>query len=337
MTIQEYAEHARQQDAVLAGQANTNAAGLQNGASYGQLGMQNANTWNRTGLQEAVSSGSIVISAGSSIPGLTLRSGGTFRIPLGSSASPQFFYSPYPTAKQRAKLLADRAFKLVKRCFRHEDTAAVTRSKLSAASIAAAAKLNGQTALYEEMSVRLVNATTSAKLAAAGFTIYIDTKAVRGFQARTMGDINLTPIENFGRPIPDAPAQKLRDARESKLFKSFTVLHAGAAMIKTTAQKIREKDPIVFGLVEQHPDRLYYICDWIDELCHLTLGELIASPDFAGSLQSVDVNEKDLAAEVAERESLLARTNTATWKTTEAAAKRIEQRKPWGKIWGGIV
>ena len=36
----------------------------------------------------------------------------------------------------------------------------------------------------------------------------------------------------------------------------------------------KKRDPILFGLIKGSR-KLYYICDWIDEYCDLTLSQLI--------------------------------------------------------------
>ena len=44
------------------------------------------------------------------------------------------------------------------------------------------------------------------------------------------------------------------------------------------AKERREKDPIIFGALKKDGkvlDRLYYICDWVDEYCDLTLDKLV--------------------------------------------------------------
>lgn len=238
----------------------------------------------------------------------------------------------FTTAKPKPKLTAARVFALVKRCWRTNSLEPLTKLRSSAASLAAQAQENGQTALYEEMSKRVASISVELRLLEAGFATYIDRTAINRFATRDGADTHLTNIENFGRPIPDGVATKLKAARDSKLFSGFTVLHAGMAMIKTTAQKIREKDPILFGTVEAHPDRLYVIADWLDEWCHLTLSELITHDDFTGSLEAVEVDEAKLAAEVARRDELLATARPSTWKNNEQEARKMEgvpATAPW--------
>ena len=242
-----------------------------------------------------------------------------------------------PLATPRRKRIAPGfAFKALKRIVRKLTPGSVSASKNAAVVLAMKSKANGQTALYEELTSTIAKTSVEARLVEAGFGTYLDKKAVSHFTARTGGGndgINMTPIKNFGRPIPDGAALLLKKARESGLFSGFNVLHAGMAMIKTAAEKIREKDPIIFGLVEAHPDRLYVIADWVDEFCHLTLSELLVHPEFAGSLQNVEVDETALVEEAGERQRLLDTTNSGTWRANEAKAKNLQGGRPWWKLW----
>lgn len=223
----------------------------------------------------------------------------------------------------RQKLAIDRAFAIVKRCLHRQTPDSINGKMRAAASLGKMARENGQQGLYEEMTATVANESLSMRLVAAGFGNYLARSTVMVFANRCAPAINLTPIVNFGRPIPPEVGVKLKRARETKLFSDFTVLHAGTAWIKTAAQKIREKDPILFGTVAAQPDRLYFIADWVDEQCHLTLSELLVDPNFTGSLESVDVDENKAVGDTAERKRLLDTARTSTWQANERAAQSI--------------
>ena len=48
---------------------------------------------------------------------------------------------------------------------------------------------------------------------------------------------------------------------------------AGKSSAKTKKEIEEEKDPILFGVFKESR-RLYYIGDWIDEYCNLTMNEV---------------------------------------------------------------
>ncbi len=254
----------------------------------------------------------------------------------GSTASSNILQLPTRRTLPEAK-----AFAAIKRCLRTEYAPALDKRKGVTLALLKQAKENGQTALFEELSRRISMADTEEKLIKAGFGTYINQRAVTGFSGRTRGATNITALENFGRPIPEAAAAKLRVARKSGLFQTFMVLHAGVAMIKTSAQKIREKDPIIFATVNGQPDRLYFICDWIDELCNLTLSELLVKEDFTGSLQIADgaLDEsalEEIKADAAKRDQMLAETKASNFRELEKKARDMEAKplftvKPWIK------
>jgi hypothetical protein len=60
------------------------------------------------------------------------------------------------------------------------------------------------------------------------------------------------------------------------IFDNYVVLHYdpdGKATQMTEAEIAAKKDPILFGVI-QHRRRLYFIADWVDEQCDLTLDQI---------------------------------------------------------------
>ena len=94
--------------------------------------------------------------------------------------------------------------------------------------------------------------------------------------------VKIIELENYEREIPEDVAEKVMDAQERGLFDEFFIVftdYTGEAE-RTVSKENRDKDPILFGVIH-HPDkdrvptnRLYYIADWVDEYCDLTLEEL---------------------------------------------------------------
>jgi hypothetical protein len=61
------------------------------------------------------------------------------------------------------------------------------------------------------------------------------------------------------------------------VFDNYVILHydySGEAVEETKEEKAKKKDPIMFGLI-QGSKNLYYIGDWIDDYCDLTLDVII--------------------------------------------------------------
>ena len=117
--------------------------------------------------------------------------------------------------------------------------------------------------------------------------------------------VKIIELENYEREIPEEVADKVISAQD--LFDEFFVVftdYTGEAE-RTVEKEKRDKDPILFGVIH-HPDtdrvptnRLYYIADWVDEYCDLTLEELCNQYKSDGNKKSIlyinsipkDINE----------------------------------------------
>ncbi|NJO64456.1 MAG: hypothetical protein HC836_41830 [Richelia sp. RM2_1_2] len=141
----------------------------------------------------------------------------------------------------------------------------------------------GQTALVETLKSRLEAAKSEAQLLTFDLKKYLTEKQVVDFYNQTSSDkaLKLTWIKNFIKPIPS----KILDAKtelDAKLvFDNYVILHydpKNDATNLTVEEKKeierRKKDPILFGVIK-NSRRLYYIGDWIDDYCNLTLDVVI--------------------------------------------------------------
>lgn len=85
--------------------------------------------------------------------------------------------------------------------------------------------------------------------------------------------LKLTWIKNFVKIIPTEVLKLKQKADELEIFDNYVVLHFDPnndATQLTEQEKRAAKDPILFGVIEKS-NKLYYIADWIDEYCDLTL------------------------------------------------------------------
>ena len=93
-------------------------------------------------------------------------------------------------------------------------------------------------------------------------------------------DVVIIELENYEREIPDEIVDKLFDLKEKNIFDEYYVVftdYTGKER-KKVEQKRRDKDPILFGAMKignQLNTRLYYIGDWTDEFCDLTLEKMV--------------------------------------------------------------
>ena len=91
--------------------------------------------------------------------------------------------------------------------------------------------------------------------------------------------VKLIEMENYPRDIPEEFADTITKTIE--IFDEFYVLFTDytGKEEKRVAKERREKDPILFGVFKnnsQMNDRFYYLGDWVDEYCDLTLEKLLA-------------------------------------------------------------
>lgn len=87
-------------------------------------------------------------------------------------------------------------------------------------------------------------------------------------------------LENYQREIPDDIVNKIALCKNKELFDKYYIFftdYTGEERSKVQETK-RAKDPILFGtcLIEGRvSERLFFIGDWEDEYCHLTLDKMI--------------------------------------------------------------
>jgi hypothetical protein len=74
-----------------------------------------------------------------------------------------------------------------------------------------------------------------------------------------------------------------KEADKLKVFDNYAVLYFSPKgkkeeEILTKEEKKRAADPILFGVIN-NSNKLYYIADWVDEYCDLTLDKLLDKID----------------------------------------------------------
>ncbi len=138
----------------------------------------------------------------------------------------------------------------------------------------------GQIALADQLKDRLIPAKSEAQLIVYGLNKYISEEQVIEFYAKAQKDRNLklTWIKNFIKPIPSKILDLKSKLDETFVFDNYCILHYDpnndatnlTNKEKKEEEERRAKDPILFGVIAKSR-RLYYIGDWIDEYCNLTL------------------------------------------------------------------
>lgn len=92
--------------------------------------------------------------------------------------------------------------------------------------------------------------------------------------------VKVIELKNFEREIPDEIVELIKKSND--IFDEYYVIFTDytGKVEKQIEKERREKDPIVFGVFRDEDtktiiERFYYIGDWIDEYCDLTLDKLV--------------------------------------------------------------
>ena len=135
----------------------------------------------------------------------------------------------------------------------------------------------GQTALQEELLKGLITNKYESALFAEGYYYVIDEDTIVDFIKKCEKGLSLDYIKNFSRPIPQEVVNKISKLNELEIFDNYVVLHydpTKTAYKETEYERAKRKDPIIFGLIAGSK-KLYYVTDWIDEYCDLTLEKFV--------------------------------------------------------------
>lgn len=147
-----------------------------------------------------------------------------------------------------------------------------------------------QLALKEQARREILLAAAKQLAASKGYTKYMKASTIKTLinhvkdvelNKETKGQAKilfLKPFREFPRLLPTEVQSKVLEVTKLNLFKEFWVLFLDYTdeKIQSTAEKIKEKDPILFGKLSEDSDELFFIIDWIDEYCDLTLEKLVA-------------------------------------------------------------
>lgn len=189
--------------------------------------------------------------------------------------------------KKKPKLTVSDFFKLVKASA--IDTVKYTDRVNNYINALTHAKNNNQAALVQDIQQKIDEIKYESILFAGGFTTVITEEQVVKFYKECQKGLELTWIRNFIRVIPEKAANKKKEADALEVFDNFVILHYDP---EKKAFKEEEKDPILFGVI-RGSRKLYYIADWVDEYCDLTLDQFIEKfGDEAIKANDITVNIK---------------------------------------------
>ena len=238
----------------------------------------------------------------------------------------------------RTPVSADLVFSFVKSKYTKLEQREIEARLLNLRKIIQSCGETGQTALADQILIEQAVAIRQQEAAAAGFGTYVIRKDVNRFKDRSKTRIDFEPLDHFPRPIPLGIRNKIVAVKKKQIFDELLVLFHNPTQeqLRSTKEKIITKDPILFGRFAYAPDTLYYICDWEDEVCHLTMKEFVkqlsqADPKF--QTQTIKPISKKEAEEIKERAmdkaTALDRTNRTSYKELAALEELKNSKFTW--------
>lgn len=135
----------------------------------------------------------------------------------------------------------------------------------------------GQTALVEDLLRGLITNKYESVLYSEGLYYTVNEEQMVKFVSQCEKGIKLDYVKNFTRPMPQDIVDKIAKINQLEVFDNFVVLYydpEGKIYKETAREEAKRKDPIIFGVIAGS-EKLYYIADWIDEYCDLTLEAFI--------------------------------------------------------------
>ena len=135
----------------------------------------------------------------------------------------------------------------------------------------------GQTALMEDLLRGLVTNKYESVLFAEGLYYVVNEEQMVSFVKQCEKGLKLDYIKNFTRPLPQEVVDKINNINQLEVFDNYVVLYYdpdGKIYKETAKEEAKRKDPILFGVIAGST-KLYYIADWVDEYCDLTLEKFI--------------------------------------------------------------
>lgn len=142
----------------------------------------------------------------------------------------------------------------------------------------------GQIDAAKKVKFLIDNVEKEKKLLELGINTFVYFKDISDY-VENVKDKQLSIIElsRYEREVPDEIADVVAMCKQNNLFDEYMVLFTDyhKEMSKKTRKQDREKDPILFGIFLNKDEdtacpRFYYLGDWEDEHCDLTLERMLA-------------------------------------------------------------
>jgi len=141
--------------------------------------------------------------------------------------------------------------------------------------------ITGQTEAMKKLIFHMACLDKEKEIYAAGVDTFIYLADLKEYISKVSDrSVKVIELENYEREIPNEVVEVLQKVKS--LFTNFIVVFTDYTKEKEHQKKyVKRIDPILFGMFKDYStstivERLYFIADWEDELCDLTLDKLVA-------------------------------------------------------------
>ena len=158
-------------------------------------------------------------------------------------------------------------------------TEALKKSYESFVQLAEKYKRLGQVESMKKLCFLADTLVKEEKLIELGITTFIYKDTIEDYIENVADKtVKIVELSRYMREIPDELVETIEKSRP--LFNEFYVVftdYTGKEERKVEKER-RDKDPILFGVFKNQgnvADRFYFLGDWVDEYCDLTLDKLV--------------------------------------------------------------
>lgn len=145
-------------------------------------------------------------------------------------------------------------------------------------------EITGQKESLEKLKFHITCMEKEMKLLDLGINTYINFSDIKKFLEKTKDkDVLFVEMSDFPREIPDEVIPYIEKTKN--IFNKFYILftdYTDETREEITKKIKKEKDPILFGAFVNNGkeftklERFYYLADWVDEYCDLTLEKIMS-------------------------------------------------------------
>lgn len=143
--------------------------------------------------------------------------------------------------------------------------------------------------------------------------------------------VKIIDLAHYERKIPKEQSEQIQKVKD--LFDEVYIVFTDYTGVeeRKVAHKDRAKDPIAFGAFKSKDNkiwnhRFYYICDWTDDYCDLTLDKFVAEMMEANYLEPVhtaaDITIEELEQRIAAAKQDVNKEQETHWSTLVTLAPR---------------